>query len=233
MEHKITIIIPCYNEKNTIVQILNKIENINDIKKQIIVVDDNSTDNSEKLISEYKFKSENKIIYHKKNLGKGSCIISAKKFITGDIVIIQDADLEYDPTDYKKLIKPIINKTVNVVYGSRVLGKKRYISNKFTSLIRVFANHVLTTFSNFINNQNLTDAHTCYKVFNTEVFQKINFVEKGFSICPEMTTKLAILGEIIQEVEISYKGRSYKEGKKISLYDGFDAILTILKYRFK
>ena len=97
MEHKITIIIPCYNEKNTIVQILNKIENINDIKKQIIVVDDNSTDNSEKLISEYKFKSENKIIYHKKNSGKGACIISAKKFITGDIVIIQDADLEYDP----------------------------------------------------------------------------------------------------------------------------------------
>ena len=100
-------------------------------------------------------------------------------------------------------------------------------------MIRVFANHVLTIFSNFINNQNLTDAHTCYKVFNTEVFQKIHFVEKGFSICPEITTKLANLGEIIQEVEISYKGRSYKEGKKIGLYDGFDAILTILKYKFE
>jgi hypothetical protein len=130
------------------------------------------------------------------------------------------------------LIEPIINKKVSVVYGSRVLGKARYKNKSFTSKFRVFANHILTIISNILNSQNLTDAHTCYKVFETKLFNSINLVENGFNFCPEITTKISKKKVKIVEVPISYFGRSYKEGKKIKLSDGIDAIYTLFKHRF-
>ena len=229
---KLSIIIPVFNEKNTIEQIINKINNLKNLDKEIIVVDDFSSDGTTSVLKKNIYKKVNKIIYHKKNLGKGAAIKSAKKFISGDIIIIQDADLEYDPKDYYKLIKPIQNKECQVVYGSRVLGKNRYLSNNFYSISRIFFNHILTILSNFINNQNLTDAHTCYKVFHRKVFDKINLQEKGFAFCPEVTTKLSLLGIDIKEISINYWGRTFKEGKKISYLDGILAIFSLVKYKY-
>ena len=228
----VTIIIPVYNEENTITELLSKIEEIKNIRKQIIIVDDGSEDHSYEKISNFNFESENLILKHDKNQGKGAAIITAKKYISGDIIIIQDADLEYDPQDYHKLIEPIIKKKTEVVYGSRVLGKKRYDADGFTSLFRIFGNHVMTIISNIFNKQQLSDAHTCYKVFTKNVFDKIQLFEKNFSFCPEITTKIANLKFKIIEVPISYKGRSYEEGKKIKLTDGLFALSTIIKYKF-
>ena len=227
----ITVIIPCYNEIKTISIIIDKVYK-QKLKKQIIVVDDYSTDGTRKILKKKLRKKIDKIILHNKNYGKGAAINSAKKFIKGNIIIIQDADLEYSPKDFNKLIKPIMDKKYSVVYGSRVLGKNRYFENEFSSIFRVFANHILTIISNILNNQNLTDAHTCYKVFDAKIFKKIKLEEKGFSFCPEVTTKISLLNEKIIEVPISYKGRGYSEGKKINFKDGFIALKTLLKYRF-
>ena len=229
---KISIIIPVYNELQTIEKIVAKILSLKNLKKQIVIVDDFSTDGTRKVIRTKIEKKVNKVIYHKKNLGKGAAIISAIKFIRGDLVIIQDADLEYSPNDYKKLIKPIITRKFKIVYGSRVLGKSRYKSKKFTSLFRIFCNHILTIFSNILNSQNLTDAHTCYKVSDADIFRKMNLKEKDFSFCPEFTTKASKMGLKIKEVPITYKGRSFEEGKKIGLNDGIKAIKTLIKYKF-
>ena len=228
---KLSIIIPVFNEQNTILQILEKINKVDFIQKEIIIVDDCSND---KTINHLKKlpKLEYKIFYHEINLGKGAAIQTGKKFVTGDIVIIQDADLEYDPQDYKLLVQPIITGKAKVVYGSRVLGKRRYSLKNFSSIYRIFFNHLLTIFSNIMNNQNLTDAHTCYKTFSTELFNSIDLKDNGFSFCPEVTTKIAKKGIKIKEVPIEYYGRSYKEGKKISIIDGFNALFTIIKYRF-
>ena len=227
----ITVIIPCYNEVKTISIIIDKVYKQR-LKKQIIVVDDFSTDGTRKILKKKLRKKIDKIILHNKNSGKGAAINSAKKFIKGNITIIQDADLEYSPKDFKKLVKPIKDKKYKVVYGSRVLGKNRYFENEFSSIFRVFANHILTIISNILNNQSLTDAHTCYKVFDTKIFKKIKLEEKGFSFCPEVTTKVSLLNEKIKEVPISYKGRDYSEGKKINFKDGIIALKTLLKYRF-
>lgn len=226
----LTVIIPVYNETNTIVKIIDQILKIK-IKKQIIVVDDCSTDGSKEKIIKYRRKIS-KIIFHKKNVGKGAAIQTARKYIKGKLVIIQDADLEYNPKDYKKLIKPILEKKSLVVYGSRVLGKNRYKTNDFTSLIRVFFNHILTIISNFLNKQRLTDAHTCYKVFDSKLFKKIKLKENGFAFCPEVTTKISKLKIGITEIPISYKGRTFKQGKKISYIDGALAIFALIKYKF-
>ena len=226
----LTVIIPVYNESKTITKILNKVIKIK-ISKQIILVDDCSTDNSKKKILNLKSKI-NKIIFHKKNLGKGAAIKSAQKFVKGSYVIIQDADLEYDPKDYFKIINVLKKKQFKVVYGSRVIGKKRYFLTNFTSIIRVFFNHLLTILSNILNNQNLTDAHTCYKAFDTKIFKKIKLEENGFAFCPEITTKIGNLNIDICEVPINYSGRDYKEGKKITYLDGLDAIYYLIKYKF-
>ena len=227
----ISIIIPCYNEKNTILKILKKVKN-QKINKQIIVIDDSSTDGTTNILKKNFKKKGFKLISHKKNLGKGAAIKSAKKYIKGDIVIIQDADLEYDPKDYRKLILPIIKKKTKVVYGSRVLNKKKYSNRNFSSKFRVFANYILTLISNFINSQKLTDAHTCYKVFDAKLFKKIKLQENDFSFCPEITTKVSNLKEKILEVPIKYKGRSYEKGKKIQFKDGFLALKTLFKHKY-
>ncbi len=228
---KLSVIVPVYNEESTILTLLDKIINIKDLDKEIIVVDDGSTDKTSELISQYNKKNNIRLISHNKNKGKGAAIKTAKQYITGNIIIIQDADLEYDPKEYKNLIYPIINDQFKVVYGSRVLGKSRYSKN-FTSIFRIFANHILTIISNIINKQNLTDAHTCYKVFHRDIFNNINLEEDGFSFCPEITTKVSLMKENICEIPISYYGRTYKEGKKIGFMDGIRALKVLIKYRY-
>lgn len=194
-------------------------------------MDDFSTDGTREIIKKFK-KKVNKIIYHKKNLGKGACIISAKRFVKGDVVIIQDSDLEYNPQDYKELIAPILSGKYSVVYGSRVLNKSNNIRNtEFISNFRIFGNYLLTLISNFLNNQKLTDAHTCYKVFKKDIFLNIRLKEKGFNFCPEVTTKVSNLKIEILEVPISYRGRTAEEGKKIKFYHAIEAFLTIVKYK--
>ena len=228
---KLSIIIPVFNEKLTILEILKRVEGLKDILKQIIIIDDGSTDGTFQLINKFNFISEHKIIRHRSNSGKGSCIKSAQEYVSGDIVIIQDADLEYDPNDYKIILDKIIKSKKKVVYGSRVLNKKRYNQKNFTSNFRVFANHILTILTNILFNQKLTDAHTCYKAFEAEVFKNIKLCEDDFAFCPEITAKISKLGLKILEVPIGYFGRSYSEGKKISFYDGIRAILVLFKYR--
>ena len=232
MNIKVSIIIPCYNEKNSILKIVKKINSLN-ISKQIILIDDCSVDGTRSIINQKIKNTVNKVILHEKNQGKGACIISAKPYIIGDIVIIQDADLEYNPDDYNNLIEPIILNKANVVYGSRVLNKKNYLTKRnFISNFRVFGNFILTKISNIINNQTLTDAHTCYKIFRKQTFKKINLKENGFNFCPEVTTKLSVLNEKILEVPISYKGRSIDQGKKIRFWHAIEALFTILKYKY-
>lgn len=229
---RLTIIIPCFNERATIAKVLNNILKIKEIKnKQIIVVDDGSQDGSIESIPKIIKHKISKVIIHKKNLGKGAAIKSAVPFINGDAVIIQDADLEYSPKDYLKLLK-FYSKNNPVVYGSRVLGKKRYTLISFTSVYRIFFNHLLTILTNYICNQQLTDAHTCYKLFNSKVFKKLNLQERGFGFCPEVTAKISKLNLKIYEAKINYKGRSYKQGKKIGVSDGLRAIFCILRYTF-
>lgn len=228
-KNKVTIIIPVFNEKNYITEIINRVKKNLNYKKQIIIVDDYSSDGSRLLIKN--IKGIDKKIFHKKNLGKGAAIKSATPHIKGNIVIIQDADLEYDPKDLNKLIKMLISRDLKVVYGSRVLNKKKY-ENNFISDFRTFGNQVLTFISNFFNNQKLTDAHTCYKIFKSEIFLKLDLQENDFAFCPEVTTKISLLNEEIKEGSINYKGRTVKEGKKINFYDAIRALTTILKYRY-
>ena len=233
---KISIIIPCYNEKNTLIKIINKIilslNNHNFKFYEILIVDDGSSDGTTEIIKDnFSIKNNFKTFFHDKNLGKGAAIKTAKNNLSGNIVIIQDADLEYDPDDYKKLLKPIIDGNFKVVYGSRVLNQKRYKTSGFNSKIRIFGNHLLTIISNLLNKQNLTDAHTCYKVFHKEVFDLITLEENDFAFCPEVTSKISNLGFEIYEVPISYNGRSYQEGKKIKTTDALKALKTLIKYR--
>ena len=227
----LTLIIPAYNEKKSIAKIIEEVKKKVKYQKQIIVIDDFSNDGTTDIIKN--LKGIDKSIFHQKNLGKGAAIKSAIPFIKGDLVAIQDADLEYDPEDLNKLINKIISGSTNVVYGSRVLNKNRYNINGFISNFRIFGNHVLTIISNFLNNQNLTDAHTCYKVFRKNIFLKLNLQENDFAFCPEVTTKLSLLSEKIIEIPISYKGRNIKEGKKIRFKDALKALITIIKYRWR
>lgn len=229
LNNKVTIIIPVFNEKRYISELINKVKKKVNFEKQIILVDDCSTDGTRDIIQ--RFKGIDKIIFHNKNLGKGAAIKSAIPYIEGNIIAIQDADLEYDPNDLNKLIQILISKKLKVVYGSRVLNKKRY-DDKFISNFRTFGNQVLTLTSNFLNNQRLTDAHTCYKIFTSEIFFKLNLQENDFAFCPEVNTKISLLNEVISEEPISYKGRTVKEGKKINFYDAIRALNTILKYRY-
>lgn len=227
---KVTIIIPVFNEKNNINKIIESVKKNIFFKKQIIIIDDGSTDGTKKRIK--KIKKIDKKIFHKKNLGKGAAIKSAIPYIKGDIVAIQDADLEYNPKDLNRLIKILISKNLKIIYGSRVLKKNRYNNNEFLSNYRIFGNHILTLISNLFNNQKLTDAHTCYKIFKSQIFLKLNLHENDFAFCSEVNTKISLLNEKIIEAPISYKGRTIEDGKKIRFYDAILAFITILKYRY-
>ncbi len=230
----LTIIVPVYNEKKFIRVLLKKLIKIIKIKKQIIIIDDGSSDGTTEILRKefLNNKSISKIIFHKKNSGKGSAIRSAQRFIKGDLVVIQDADLEYNPKDIIKIYNFIKKNQADVVYGSRVLNKNKYQNTKnFTHLVRIWGNVFLTLVSNLINNQNLTDAHTCYKMIRARLFKKLNLREKGFAFCPEVTTKLSKMNCKIYEVSISYNGRTYNDGKKITSIDGLIALISLIKYR--
>ena len=202
------------------------------IKKQLIIVDDGSSDGTELVLKKYKNKIS-KLIIHKKNLGKGAAIKSGQKYIKGKYIGIQDADLEYDPRDLKKIVNEMDKRNLKVMYGSRVLKKNKFKNTQnFTHIIRIWGNIFLTKVSNFLNGQNLTDAHTCYKVMNSRIFKKISLKEKGFSFCPEITTKLSLMNLNIKEFPINYSGRTYEQGKKITAFDGLDALFVLAKYRF-
>tara|TARA_B100000787_G_scaffold157441_1_gene134207 strand:- start:110 stop:808 length:699 start_codon:yes stop_codon:yes gene_type:complete len=229
---KLSVIIPVYNELKTIEKIINKVRDQEVKNIEIIVVDDFSTDGTREVLKNKLFRSVDKVIYHDKNMGKGAAVRSAQDLINGDIVIIQDADLEYDPSDYKKLINPIILKKTKVVYGSRVIKNNRYNSKSFISLNRIFFNHILTIFSNILNKQNLNDAHTCYKTFDAKVFKGLKLRENDFAFCPEVTSKISRLNLEIFEVQIAYNGRTVNEGKKIGIIDGFRAVYVLFKYKF-
>jgi len=227
----ISVIIPVYNEEAYIKEILIKINKINKLKKEVIVINDGSNDNTSNILKSECPGLYTKLIDNKKNMGKGYACRLGIEHSTGDIIIIQDADLEYNPENYYKLIEPIEKKISKVVYGSRVLeGGTRKRPTTFDFKVRIFANIFLTYLSNLMNKQNLTDAHTCYKVFSSDVLKKIKLFENGFCFCPEVTAKISKLGEKIIEVPIDYHGRTHKEGKKIKFTDGFKALLSIIKY---
>jgi len=224
---KLTIIIPCFNEVNTIRQIIDKIIEINNYEKEIIVIDDFSTDGSRQILSEIEKISISKLILNERNYGKGYCIKKGIEEATGDIVIIQDADLEYDPSDYKKLIEPIHKNQADVVYGSRFIGSEE---KRVLYYWHTVGNKFLTTLSNMFTNINLTDMECCYKAFKTEIIKKIDLKENRFGFEPEVTAKLAKKNIRIYEVGIKYFGRKYSDGKKITWKDGFAAIYCIIYY---
>ena len=228
---KLTFIIPVYNEIKTIEKLIKKILKLN-IKKQIIIIDDGSNDGTERILRKYKNLLD-KLIIHKKNLGKGAAIKSGQKHVNGKYVAIQDADLEYNPNDLKKIINEMDKNNLKVMYGSRVLNKNTFQNTQnFTHILRIWGNIFLTIISNFFNSQKLTDAHTCYKVFDSRIFKKIKLKEKGFSFCPEITTKISLMNIDIEEFPINYNGRTYNQGKKITAFDGLDALYVLLKYRY-
>jgi glycosyltransferase involved in cell wall biosynthesis len=231
--NKLSIIIPAYNEGKTIVSILDRILEINlinNIEKEIIVVNDCSTDNTDEVILKYIGEKNKNIKYisHEINQGKGAALHTAIKNSTGDYLIVQDADLEYDPNEYNRLIVPILDGFADVVYGSRFIGGNPH---RILFFWHTIGNKFLTFLSNMFTNLNLTDMETCYKMFNTRLIQSIKLNEKRFGFEPEITAKISKINMIrIYEVGISYYGRTYNEGKKIGWKDGFRAIYCIIKY---
>ena len=223
---KISIIIPCYNEKNTLEILIDKVKSKCNLEHEIIVVDDFSNDGSREVLKNINHKID-KIILNEKNFGKGYSIRKGYENAIGDIIIIQDADLEYDPSDYESLLNPIIEGHADVVYGSR------FISAKETRVLyfwHTLGNKFLTIFSNMFSNLNLSDMECCYKVFKREVMSGLNLQENRFGFEPEFTAKIAKLDIRIFEVGVKYYGRKYSEGKKITWKDGFSAIRCIIKY---
>lgn len=224
---KLTVIIPCFNEMNTIATVVDAVNNSPYDNKEIIIVDDFSTDGTREKLKDEIEKRVDKVIYHERNRGKGAAIRSGIKQATGDIVIIQDADLEYDPNEYPIVIGPILDKKADVVFGSR------FISNRPHRVLYYWhsvGNGILTGLSNMLTNLNLSDMETCYKAFKREIIQSITIEENRFGFEPEITAKVAKLKCRIYEVGISYYGRTYEEGKKIGWKDGFRAFYCIIKY---
>ena len=226
---KLSIIIPCYNEQKTISFILDKVRNLKDYDKEIIVVDDCSTDGTKEILKKLENSIEIKILYNDENRGKGYCIKKGIDSSTGSVLIIQDADLEYDPNDIPKLINPIKNGNADVVYGSRFAGSEE---KRVLFYWHSLGNKFLTTLSNMFTNLNLTDMECCYKAFKSKIIKDINLKENRFGFEPEITAKISKKDIQIYEVGIKYFGRKYSEGKKITWVDGFRAIYCIIFYSF-
>ncbi len=226
---KLSIIIPVYNEKNTIEEIIKRVlaVNLENLEKEIIVVDDGSTDGTQEILQKLSSSLPIKVFFHQTNQGKGSAVRTALSYVTGEYVIIQDADLEYDPEDYQAMLKPVFKGKAEVVYGSRFTGERRdmffwhYVGNRFLSLI-----------TNILYNTTLSDMETCYKLIRTDILKNLNLKARGFEFEPEVTAKILRQGIKIYEVPVSYAGRDFSEGKKIRWTAGFKALWTLIKYRF-
>jgi len=234
LNRKLTIIIPCYNEEKHIKEVLKRIHETNPgFEKEVILVNDGSVDNSKSEIENYLSDNHElnvSVIHHAVNKGKGACLKSAIPFITGDLVIIQDADLEYDPKDYKRMAEPIESGSADVVFGSRFRGSDPH---RGPFLLHRWGNHFFTGLINILTQQNFTDIHTCFKMYKSEILKNIKIDENRFGVDPEIVMKLSKQKSIkIFEVGISYYGRSYSEGKKIRIQDAFRALYCIIKYKF-
>jgi len=224
---KLSVVVPVYNEKNTILEVLERVRSA-DFPKEIIVVDDCSADGTREILQAIPPSADLKIILLSRNSGKGAALRSGFAAVSGDIVVIQDADLEYDPAEYGHLIQPILANKADVVFGSRFLGGPHRVLLFWHSV----GNWILTTLSNMLTDLNLTDMETCYKAFRAEILKKITLRENRFGFEPEFTAKVSKERCRIYEVPISYSGRDYSEGKKIGWKDGVAAIYFIFKYRF-
>ena len=225
---KLSIIIPAYNEEKTILEVIDRVKKvkIGNIKKEIIVIDDFSKDNTKKILSKLK---NIKVFFHKKNQGKGAAIRTGLKNAAGDIILIQDADLEYDPKEYPKLLEPILKNKVNVVYGSRRDAMKIDVKNMYK--LHYFGNVALTMITNLLFNVKISDMETGYKVFKKEVIKGMKLRSKRFDFEPEITAKIIKRGYKIKEVQIDFRGRKFDEGKKITWRDGIKASYYLIKYR--
>ena len=222
---KVTIVIPVFNERDTILTVLDAVK-ATPVPKEIVVVDDGSTDGTRDVLGSLQ-DSDVKVVLHEKNMGKGAALQTGFSHASGDIVMIQDADLEYDPEEYPVLLKPILDGKADVVYGSRFAG---HGAHRVLYFWHYMGNRFLTFLSNLFTNLNLTDMETCYKVFTREALKGVHIQENRFGFEPEITAKMARKKLRIYEVPISYYGRTYEEGKKINWKDGFRAIWCILKY---
>ena len=230
--NKLSILIPVYNEAATITQVLKKVWEAPcfSLEKELIIVDDGSTDGTGEILANLDAPSINaKIIVHKINQGKGAALRTAQQHAQGDIILIQDADLEYDPKEYQELLQPILEMRADVVYGSRLSGGK---PTRAFKIIHLFGNRFLSLMTNILYNSTLTDMETCYKVFRASIFKKITIRSNRFDFEPEITAKVLKQGVRLYELPISYYGRDYNEGKKITWKDGFSAIFALIKYRF-
>ena len=223
---KLSIVIPCYNEEKTIKVIIYSIQNSGIVDYEIIIIDDCSTDNTKEILNSFT-DEKIKVFFQEKNRGKGSALRKGFKEANGDICIVQDADLEYDPNEYKLMIEPILNNKADVVYGSRFQGGRPHRVVYFWHRV---GNGFLTLLSNIFTDLNLSDMETCYKAFKTEIIKSIEIEEDSFGFEPEITAKISKMDLRIYEIGISYYGRTYAEGKKIGWKDGFRAIFCILKY---